>query len=99
MIGLPYNGHPSDDIQTLVKLLIPIQEFDGKHKEDLTKHLRKSGIVSGYIDVELNEETKNIFRVTFIPTTKSGKTKPALIEVRNQLAKEINNWYRQNLKP
>ena len=32
MIGLPYNGHPSDDIQTLVKLLIPIQEIDGKYR-------------------------------------------------------------------
>jgi len=99
MIGLPYNGHPSDDIDTQVKLLIPIQEIDGKNKKELEQHLRRSRVANGYIDVEINEDTKNIFRITFIPTTKSGKTKPALIEARNEIGKELNNWYKASLKP
>jgi len=97
MRGLPHTGHPSDDIHTQVKLLIPLQEFDGKYKDELELHLRSGGFVKGYVEVEVNDETKNIFRVTFIPTSKSGKTKPALTEVRNVLGKAVNDWYLANV--
>jgi hypothetical protein len=98
MNGLPYTGFPSDDVSTQVKLLIYVREFDGKYKDDLEVHLRRGGFVKGYVCVELNEETKNIFLVTFIPTSKSGKTKPALTEARNILGKAINDWYLANVK-
>jgi len=98
MRGLPYNGHPSDDIQTQVKLFIPLQEFDGKYQKELELHLKRGRFVAGYIEVEIHEDTKNIIRVTFIPTSKSGKTKPALTEARNILAKAVNDWYLANVK-
>lgn len=98
MIGLPYNGHPSDDIQTQVKLFIVLQEFDGKYKAKLEEHLRRGQFVQGVIAVELNEETKNVFRITFVPTAKNGKTKPALIDARNALGVAVNEWYRANVK-
>ena len=98
MIGLPYNGHPSDDIHTQVKLLIQLQEFDGKYQNELELHLKRGQFVTGYVEVEVHEDTKNINRVTFIPTTKSGKTKPALTEARDILAKAINAWYLANVK-
>lgn len=98
MNGLPYTGFPSDEVSTQVKLLIHIREFDGKYKDDLEVHLKRGGFVKGYVSVELNEETKNIFLVTFIPTSKSGKTKPALTEARNILGKAINDWYLANVK-
>lgn len=98
MRGLPHTGHPSDDIITQVKLLIPLQEFDGKFKDALELHLRRGQFVKGGIEVEVNEETKNIFRVSFNPTTKSGKTKPALTEARNILGKAVNDWYLANVK-
>jgi hypothetical protein len=97
MRGLPHTGHLSDDIHTQVKLLIPLQEFDGKYKDELELHLRRGGFVKGNVEVEVNDETKNIFRVTFIPTSKSGKTKPALTEVRNVLGKAVNDWYLANV--
>jgi hypothetical protein len=98
MRGLPHNGHPSDDILTLVKLIIPLQEFDGKYKDELELHLRRGGFVQGGVEVEVTEDTKNIFRVTFSPSQKSGKTKPALTEARNILGKAINDWYLANVK-
>jgi len=98
MRGLPYNGHPSDDIHTQVKLLIPLQEFDGKYQKELELHLKRGVFVTGYVEVEVHEDTKNINRVTFIPTSKSGKTKPALTEARDILVKAINAWYLTNVK-
>jgi hypothetical protein len=98
MRGLPYNGNPSDDIQTQVKLFISLQEFDGKYQKDLELHLQRGRFVDGYVEVEVHEDTKNIIRVTFIPTSKSGKTKPALTEAREILAKAINDWYLANVK-
>ena len=98
MNGLPYTGFPSDDIQTQVKLLLHIREFDGKYKDDLEAHLRRGGFVKGYVSVELNVETDNISLITFIPTSKSGKTKPALTEARNILGKAVNDWYVANVK-
>jgi len=97
MKGLPHNGFPSDDIQTLVKLIINLQEFDGKYKDELELYLKRGRFVEGYIEVEINEETKNIFRVTFVPSQKSGKTKPALTEARNILDKAVNDWYLANV--
>ena len=35
MRGLPYNGSPSADIYTQVKLIFQIQEFDGKYQKEL----------------------------------------------------------------
>jgi len=98
MRGLPYNGNLSDDIHTQVKLLIPLQEFDGKYKNELELHLKRGQFVQGYVELEVHEDTKNINRVTFIPTTKSGKTKPALTEARDILAKAVNSWYLANVK-
>ncbi len=98
MNGLPYTGFPSDDVITQVKLFIHIREFDGKHKDDLEIHLKRGGFVKGFVTVELNDETQNISCVTFIPNSKSGKTKPALTEARNILGKAINDWYVANVK-
>lgn len=98
MRGLPHNGFPSDDIITQVKLIIPLQEFDGKFKDALELYLRRGQFAQGRIEVEVNEESKNICQITFIPTTKSGKTKPALTEVRNVLGKAVNDWYLANAK-
>ncbi len=98
MRGLPHTGHPSDDILTSVRLIIPLQEFDGKYKDELELHLRRGGFVKGAIEVEINEDTKNIFRVIFSPTQKNDRTKPALTEARNILGKAINDWYLANVK-
>jgi len=98
MRGLPHTGHPSDDILTVVRLVIPLQEFDGKYKDELELHLRRGGFVQGSVEVEINEDTKNIFRVLFSPSQKNGKTKPALTEARNILGKAINDWYLANVK-
>ncbi len=98
MTRLPYTGHPSDDISTQVKLFIPLQEFDGKYKAKLEEHLRRGQFAQGFIDVELSEETKNIFRITFVPNNKNGKTKPALTDARNALGVAVNEWYRANVK-
>ncbi len=98
MRGLPHTGHPSDDILTVVKLIIPLQEFDGKYKDELEIHLRRGGFVQGGVEVDVHEDTKNIFRVTYVPSSKSSKTKPALTEARNILGKAINDWYLANVK-
>ncbi len=98
MNGLPYTGFPSDDITTQVKLLIHIREIDGNYKDDLETHIKRGGFVKGFVTVELNEGMQNISCVTFIPTSKSGKTKPALTEARNILGKAINDWYLANVK-
>ena len=98
MRGLPHTGHPSDDILTIVRLIIPLQEFDGKYKDELELHLRRGNFVIGGVEVEVNEDTKNIFRVLFSPSQKNGKTKPALTEARNILGKAINDWYLANVK-
>lgn len=98
MRGLPHTGHPSDDIHTQVKLFIPLQEFDGKYKDELETFLRRGRFAQGGIEVEVNENTKNICSVSFIPSTKSGKTKPALTEARNILGKAVNDWYLANVK-
>lgn len=98
MRGLPHTGFPSDDIQTQVKLFIPLQEFDGKYKDELELHLKRGQFAKGYIEVEVNESNNNICRVTFISTTKSGSTKPSLTEARNILGKAVNDWYLANVK-
>jgi hypothetical protein len=98
MSGLPYTGFPSDDVSTQVKLFIPLNDFDGKYKNDLELHLKRGRFVEGHVEVELHENTKKIIRVTFIPTKKSGKTKPALTEARNILGKAVNDWYLANVK-
>ncbi len=98
MTRLPYSGHPSDDIHTQVKLFIPLNELDGKYKAKLEEHLRSGQFAQGFISVELSEETKNIFRITFVPTAKNGKTKPALTDARNALGVAVNEWYRANVK-
>ena len=36
--------------------------------------------------------------VTYVPSSKSSKTKPALTEARNILGKAINDWYLANVK-
>ena len=98
MRGLPYNGSPSEDIHTQVKLIFHIQEFDGKYQKELELYLQRGKFAQGGVDVELNEDTKNIFRISFTPTTKTGKTKPALTEARNKLGNAINAWYLANVK-
>ncbi len=98
MRGLPYTGFAGDDIDTQVKLFIPLQEFDGKYKEQLELHLKRGQFVNGLVEVEIHEATKNIIRVTFVPSKKSGKTKPALTEARDILAKAVNDWYLANVK-
>ena len=98
MRGLPYNGSPSADIYTQVKLIFQIQEFDGKYQKELELYLQRGQFAQGSVEVELNEDTKNIFKITFIPTTKTGKTKPALIEARNKLGNAVNDWYLKNVK-
>ena len=98
MRGLPYTGFSGDDIDTQVKLLIPLQQFDGKYKDQLELHLKRGQFAQGVVEVDLHEESKNIFRVTFVPTKKSGKTKPALMEARDALAKAVNDWYLANVK-
>ncbi len=96
MNGLPYTGFPSDDAINQDKLFIHIREFDGKYKDDFEIHLKRGGFVKEFVTVKLNEVTQNISCVTFIPTSKSGKTKPALTEARNILGKAINEWYLAN---
>jgi hypothetical protein len=98
MRGLPYTGFSGDDIDTQVKLLIPLQEFDGKYKDELELHLKRGQFAQGVVEVEINEDSRNICRITFIPTKKSGKTKPALTEARDALAKAVNDWYLANVK-
>jgi hypothetical protein len=82
MRGLPYNGSPSADIYTQVKLIFQIQEFDGKYQKELELYLQRGQFAQGGVEVELNEAIASLLISVLLSA-------PKLLEIIGGLIKKV----------